>query len=240
VGTELELRTSTGLTLQEAEVRIAAIEAAAAKAADILSVATKAQNNIDHLTDALLMCCDLLFDELRLEGMKHSEWVDNSLAKVRSAIAEYRKNAAVQKSGDGSRSTTKQYGTVLELLRVMTNSAADSAKQAAASAEASSLVARLLAGTAKNAILKGAMDVADAALVAARAATDAAAAASSAADNAHKTALLAAGHTGEVELLLKSSKAHEASKAAIATAAEAQKVFIDAYEDLQKARRSNL
>ena len=236
MGTEVELGTDAGLTLQQALKRIAAMEGAAVKAAEILSVATKAQSNIDHLTDALLSCCDLLFDELNLEGMTHSDWVANSLAKVHGAIAEYRRNASVQKSGDGSSNISRQYDTVLGLLRVMTEGAADAALRAAASAEASALVASLLLGTAKAAALRGAIDVADAALLAARSATDAAISASTAADNARATALMGAGHSGETDLMLKASKASEAAILATATATEAQKAFAAAYEALQKAR----
>jgi len=84
-------RTKTGLTLLEAEARIDSLEAAAAKAVLLLTEVLKHEKAVDGRAKSLLSCVDLLFDELRLEDMKHSEYVANSLQRTGHAVGELRK-----------------------------------------------------------------------------------------------------------------------------------------------------
>jgi len=83
-------RTTTGLTLQEAEQRIESLEAAAARAVLIMAEALRNRQELQKHGDRLIECVDLLFTELQVEGVKHSEFVQNSLARTASAVAALR------------------------------------------------------------------------------------------------------------------------------------------------------
>lgn len=87
-------RTTTGLTLQEAEARIDALEAAAAKAVLIMAEALRNRQELHRHGDRLIECVDLLFTELQVEGVKHGEFVANSLARTASAVAALRASHA--------------------------------------------------------------------------------------------------------------------------------------------------
>ena len=65
-------RTSTGLTLLEAEHRIDALEIAAAKAVVLIAEALKHEVAVEKHGQVLLSCVDLLFDELEVEGLEHN------------------------------------------------------------------------------------------------------------------------------------------------------------------------
>ena len=90
-------RTKAGLTLLEAELRIGALESAAAKAILLLTEVLKQAKIVDEHGEALLGCVDLLFDELNLEGVIHSEYVANSLERTRQAVAQLRQTLGEQR-----------------------------------------------------------------------------------------------------------------------------------------------
>jgi hypothetical protein len=90
-------RTRNGLTLLEAERRIEALEAAAAKALLVLAEAVKHKNDIDKQGEHLLACVELLFTELTLEGVPHSQFVEGSLARTASAVSELRRSLREQR-----------------------------------------------------------------------------------------------------------------------------------------------
>ena len=91
-------RTKGGLTLLEAELRIAALEAAAAKAILALAAMVKREDVVVKRRIALLDCVELLFTELKLEGAIHSQFVANSLVRTRSAVAELQQALSDQRS----------------------------------------------------------------------------------------------------------------------------------------------
>ncbi len=72
-----------GLTLHDALVRIGALEAAAEKAA-------RQQEAITTLTEKLMSCADLLRDEIRLDGAKRCQFVENSIERLAKATTELR------------------------------------------------------------------------------------------------------------------------------------------------------
>lgn len=90
-------RTRTGLTLLEAEQRIDALEIAAAKAVMLIAEALKHEVDIEKRGQTLLACVDLLFDELKLEGMKHNEYVEGSLSRTKSAVIELKHSLLAQR-----------------------------------------------------------------------------------------------------------------------------------------------
>jgi hypothetical protein len=96
-------RTKAGLTLLEAELRIDALESAAAKAIHVLAEVLKHEKVVDEHGEALLACVDLLFDELKLEGVIHSEYVANSLGRTRQAVAQMRQSLNEQRRAKGNR-----------------------------------------------------------------------------------------------------------------------------------------
>ncbi len=88
---DAEPRTNAGLTLFEAEQRIDALELAAAKVVVQIADTLKSHGVIDAKGKALLDCVYLLFDELRVEGLKHNEFVENSLARTYKAVDDFRR-----------------------------------------------------------------------------------------------------------------------------------------------------
>jgi hypothetical protein len=88
MGTPDAPQASTGLTLPEAEARIHALEAVAVKAALVLAETVKAHQADRQLATKLISCVELLFDELRLERLRHSEFVEESLGRVATAVKE--------------------------------------------------------------------------------------------------------------------------------------------------------
>jgi len=84
-------KTRHGLTLLEAEMRIDDLEAAAVQAALLLAQTAKHQAAVDTRTETMLKCVELLVDELFKEGMKHSEFVEESLGHAMIAAADLRK-----------------------------------------------------------------------------------------------------------------------------------------------------
>ncbi len=90
-------RTTTGLTLHEAELRIDALEAAAAKAVLLLAETIKQEALIQKHGKALIACVDLLFDELKVEGLKHSEFVGSSLERTAASVKELRQSLLEQR-----------------------------------------------------------------------------------------------------------------------------------------------
>jgi len=90
-------RTKSGLTLIEAELRIESLETAAAKAILVLAKVLKHERIVREHGDALISCVDLLFDELKLEGMKHCEYVNGSLERTRRAVETLRRTHAKRK-----------------------------------------------------------------------------------------------------------------------------------------------
>jgi len=83
-------RTKAGLTLREAELRIEALESAAVKALLGLTEILKHKDLVEKHGEALLACVDVLFVELKLEGVVHSEYVANSLERTRRAVDQMR------------------------------------------------------------------------------------------------------------------------------------------------------
>jgi hypothetical protein len=83
-------RTKTGLTLSEAEQRIDSLEIAAAKAVVLLAETLKHEQIVDKHGSALVACVELLFSELKLEGLKHSQFVEESLNRTATAEKELR------------------------------------------------------------------------------------------------------------------------------------------------------
>ncbi len=83
---DAEPRTNAGLTLLEAEQRIDALELAAAKVVVQIADQLKDEVIIEKHGKALLDCVYVLFEELRVEGLKHSEFVESSLAHTASAV----------------------------------------------------------------------------------------------------------------------------------------------------------
>ncbi len=90
-------RTATGLTLQDAERRIADLEVAAAKAKDLAARTQKHQSLIDARIETILTCVDLLVDQLHMDGGKHSEYVTKSLELANKAAKQLREAVAMQK-----------------------------------------------------------------------------------------------------------------------------------------------
>ena len=80
--------TKTELTLLEAEQRIDALEVAAAKALLLAAETLKLQKDVDKHREALLACVELLFTELKMEGVKHNPFVESSLERTAKALAE--------------------------------------------------------------------------------------------------------------------------------------------------------
>ena len=76
------LRTKMGLTLLEAESRIISLETAAAKAQATLTEVLKHEAIVDKHGAALLSCVELLFSELKLDGVTHSQFVTDSLSRT--------------------------------------------------------------------------------------------------------------------------------------------------------------
>jgi hypothetical protein len=91
-------RTKTGLTLFEAEQRIDSLEIAAAKAVVLLAETLKNEQIVDKHGSALIACVELLFDELKLEGMKHSQFVEESLSRTATAEKELRQTLLEQRT----------------------------------------------------------------------------------------------------------------------------------------------
>jgi hypothetical protein len=83
-------------TLLQAEARIDALEAAAAKATRMLAEMVKHEAVVDRDGAALAACVDLLFDELRLEGAVHGEFVRNSMERTKRAVAQLRQSLKEQ------------------------------------------------------------------------------------------------------------------------------------------------
>ncbi len=88
--------------LIEAETRIAKLETAAVKAAFLLAQAAKEQKSVDTHTVKLVSCVELLFDELAVEGLKHCEYVENSLRKVATAVTELKKTTTQRDNANKS------------------------------------------------------------------------------------------------------------------------------------------
>ena len=93
-------RTKAGLTLLEAERRIDSLETAAAKAMLVLAEILKHETLLHEHGDALVSCVELLFDEFKLEGLKHNEFVANSLGRTKHAVVELRKTLAKHRQGE--------------------------------------------------------------------------------------------------------------------------------------------
>ncbi len=96
-------RTRTGLTLLEAEQRIDSLELAAAKALVILAETLRREQIVDKHGSALIACADLLFDELKIEGMKHSHFVEESLGRTAVAVKELRQSLLEQRGRDSNK-----------------------------------------------------------------------------------------------------------------------------------------
>jgi hypothetical protein len=96
-------RTKAGLTLREAELRIEALESAAAKAIRVLTEMLMHEDLVDKHGEALLACVDVLFVELKLEGVIHSEYVVNSLERTRRAVDQMRLTLSEQRRANRSR-----------------------------------------------------------------------------------------------------------------------------------------
>jgi hypothetical protein len=90
-------RTKTGLTLLQSEQRIDALEIAAAKAVLLIANALKHEVDVEKHGQILLSCVDLLFDELKLEGMAHNAYVVNSLSRTKAAVSELRQSMVAQR-----------------------------------------------------------------------------------------------------------------------------------------------
>ena len=95
---DAEPRTTAGLTLLQAEQRIDALELAAAKVVVQIADTLKHQKLERKGSEALLACVELLFDELRVEGLKHNQFVDSSLARTAVAVKELRASIREGKS----------------------------------------------------------------------------------------------------------------------------------------------
>ncbi len=89
--------TKTGLTLQQAELRIEELEAAAAMAADLAARTKNHQALINARIETILTCVDLLVDQLEMDGGKHSEYVTKSLELANTAATQLRNAVGMQK-----------------------------------------------------------------------------------------------------------------------------------------------
>lgn len=132
--------------------------------------------------------------------------------------------------------SVKQYGTLLFMIKELTINSSAAAKRASLAADKALLAGQLAARTARDSLIRGAIEVADVALDGAKAASEAAVEAAGAAVESRNAALLAAGHNADEELLRMSSQASYASKDAAQAAATALHVFSEAYDAVSKAR----
>jgi hypothetical protein len=80
--------TKTKLSLLDAERRIDALEVAAAKALLLAAETLRRQKDVDKHKEVLLACVELLFTELQMEGAKHNQFVESSLKRTATALAE--------------------------------------------------------------------------------------------------------------------------------------------------------
>jgi hypothetical protein len=90
MATEEAIVPKTGLTLLEADQRIEALEIAAAKTALALAEALRHQQVVDKVQHTLVACVELLFTELKVEGTRHSQFVEDSLGRTAKALDELR------------------------------------------------------------------------------------------------------------------------------------------------------
>jgi hypothetical protein len=98
-------RTKAGLTLDEAGLRIEALEAAAAKAILVLTEMLKQKDLVEKHGESLVACVDVLFVELKLQGVVHSEWVISSLERTRRAVDQMRLTLDEQRRAKGDEFT---------------------------------------------------------------------------------------------------------------------------------------
>lgn len=83
-------RSPSGLTQQESELQISTLKADAAKMLASLTEAIKHEENVGKRSEAVISCIELLFDELNLEGLKHNQYVENSILRTKKVLAELR------------------------------------------------------------------------------------------------------------------------------------------------------
>ena len=236
------LRTSTGLTLQEAELRIHNLEHAISQAILLLGALADVINT-GELEPTLIRSVDLLSNELISDGIPHSELVGEELYSVLDAAHNLRETLQQQqqKETDLTR-LQKGFNELLKILRDTAANATSASIQASEASRKSLLAVQKAAATAQVAIIKDATDIADIALETASTAAAAAKAAATAA-MAAAAAKAAAGHNTahssteeEAELVRLSEKASEASELAAEAAVDALKIFSEAYEAVNKAK----
>lgn len=91
-------RSPSGLTPQEAELQISALEAEAAKILASLTETIKHEKNVGKRSEAVISCIELLFDELNLEGLKHNQFVEDSINRTKKVLAELREALISQRN----------------------------------------------------------------------------------------------------------------------------------------------
>lgn len=96
-------RGALGWTLLEAERRIDELETAAVKAARLLAETARHHAVVDTKTEAMLLCVELLVEELFKEGIKHSEVVEENLGHAMIAAAEAELRKVVGRKGGQKR-----------------------------------------------------------------------------------------------------------------------------------------
>ena len=62
--------------------RIDALEVAQAKALLLAAETLKNQQDVDKHAETLMACVELLFAELKIEGVKHSQFIESSLERT--------------------------------------------------------------------------------------------------------------------------------------------------------------
>lgn len=229
------MRTSTGLTIQDAEARIDGLESAVVKAIIFLSDA-KRLITVDRLGGPLLRSVELLLDSLFAEGVAHSEAVGEQVGLAIRSAAELRKALEKQQAEGDVADISVRYTELVNLLDEVATTTTVASIRAAETSRIALVAAHNAAAAVKAAILKGAVEVADAALSSLQAASDAASLAATAAVEAHKAAVLIIGYRPDSELVGISLKASETTSDATAAATEALTVFNESYEALKRAK----
>lgn len=157
------------------------------------------------------------------------EILTQRIAKLEAAQAQQKELAA---------ETERRYGSLKAMMLEVTQNASNASVRAELASKKALLASTQAGLAAKTAAEVGALSVADTALTAAHAAADAAGDAAAAAAEAWKSALLAAGHTAESQLMQMSIRAGDASQSAAAAAIKALKVFTEAYEAVKRVALS--